>query len=177
MKLRWWAPPLAMALLGVTSASADDHEGWGVVGSAAASVDNGALAFAVGPRYAVTEQWVVGLDVEYNPWFSFEATRFARGAFNTYATGTLRYWVSDEVALRVTAQVGASVLLFDLVGAPAGSVGPLVGGNLLGISYEVADQIYVFADPMNVVIPVPQIQGAPFSYLQYRLTIGAQFGG
>ncbi|MEM1029792.1 MAG: hypothetical protein AAGN82_05545 [Myxococcota bacterium] len=153
------------------------HRGWGLHTSVAASLDNGALAGVVGGRYALTERFVVGLDAEYNPWLSLEAGRFSRGAFNGYGTFIYRYPVRDAVALRISLHVGFSVLLFDLVGAPAGSVGPLVGGNFLGMSYEVADQVYFVIDPAQLIVPAPQIRGAPFVYQQYRLSLGLQFGG
>ena len=52
----------------------------------------------------------------------------------------------------------------------------MVGTNLLGISYELADQIYLILDPAHVVLPVPRVQGAPLSYHQYRLAVGVQLG-
>lgn len=154
-----------------------DHTGFGFHGGLSMSIDNGALAGVVAGRYALDESWLLGLDAEYNPWISFEAGRFSRGAFNGYATFIYRHWVTEDVALRITANLGVSVLLVDLVGTPMGSIGPLVGSNILGLSYEVSNQVYLLVDPAHVVLPVPQIRGAPFSYHQYRFTLAVQVGG
>lgn len=144
--------------------------------AAAGSIDNGAFAFSLGARLVVTDRLLIGIDAEYNPWFSLEAHSFAHGAFNSYATFIGRYPVSEHLALRTTAHLGVSVLLIDLLGVPRGSVGPHVGLSLLGVSYEFADSIYLIVDPADVALPVPQITGAPFTYGQYRLTLGLQFG-
>jgi len=165
------------AAAGEADAPAPDHTGPGFHASLSGSVDNGALAGTIGARYAITRGWLVGLDVEYNPWVSFEGRRLGLGAFNSYATFIYRWDVTQHVALRATFHVGASVLLFDLVGAPAGSTGPLVGGNILGLSYEVADEVYLLLDPAQIMLPAPQIRGAPLVYHQYRLTLGLQVGG
>lgn len=153
-----------------------DRTGFGLHSAFAGAIDNGAMAWSLGGRYAVSNRWLFGLDAEYNPWFDIESARVARGAFNGYLTVIYRHEIGRHWALRITVNAGVSVLLFDLVGAPMGSVGPMVGANLLGISYELADQIYLVLDPAHVVMPVPQIQGAPFSYHQYRLAIGVQLG-
>ena len=65
---------------------------------------------------------------------------------------------------------------FDLVGAPAGSIGPYFGVNLLGLEYQLSPGPYLILDPADVALPVPHITGAPLTYLQYRLTLGVQFG-
>ncbi len=152
------------------------HTGWAAHSAISGSFDNGALAYNMAGRYGITNRWLVGLDAEYNPWFSLEAARFRRGAFNTYATAIYRYPISKRVALRVTGHLGMSVLLFDLVGAPKGSVGPYLGVNLLGLSYELGEHVYFIIDPADVAVAAPQISGAPFIYHQYRLTIGVQLG-
>jgi hypothetical protein len=180
------AAALALAVV-LAAPSAEAHEprsytpdsrtGPAVHASVAGAFDNGALAFVLAGRYAVTNRWLLGLDGEYNPWFSIEGRRFARGAFNGYATIIHRFPVSAHIALRTTFHIGTSVLLFDLVGAPKGSVGPYVGSNLLGLSYELDDGLYLIIDPADVAWPAPQLAGAPFSYRQYRFTLGIQAGG
>ncbi|MSP24747.1 MAG: hypothetical protein EXR75_06195 [Myxococcales bacterium] len=151
--------------------------GWGVHSSISGALDKGAAAYGLAARYAVTNSWLLGLDVEHNPWFSIEAGSIRRGALNAYLTGIYRYPISARVALRSTAHLGMSVLLFDLAGAPQGSVGPYIGLNLLGLSYEFRKQNYFIIDPADVVLAAPQLSGAPFIYRQYRLTLGLQFGG
>jgi len=178
--LRRRAIAITALLLWPAGANADESEpantGFAAHSAFSASVDNGAFAWAVGGRYAITNCWIVGIDAEYNPWFSLEAGRFARGAFNGYATAIYRHDIGHGLALRATGNLGTSVLLFDLVGAPKGSVGPFVGLNILGLSYELDDHVYLLVDPAHVVVPVPQIHGAPFSYHQYRITVGVQLG-
>lgn len=133
------AAVLLVAWLGASDAKAEDdppvdRTGFGAHSAFAGAIDNGAMAWALGARYAVSNRWLFGLDAEYNPWFDIEAGRVARGAFNGYLTVIYRHEIGRHWALRITANAGVSVLLFDLVGAPKGSVGPMVGTNLLGIS-------------------------------------------
>ena len=152
------------------------REGFGVHTAVGGGLDNGALVTVLGARYGITNNWVVGLDVEYNPWFSFDARRFSRGVASSYAVGMYRFPVSDRLALRTIGRVGASVMLFDLVGVPAGSVGPFLGLTPLGLSYEIRHSVYFVIDPLQIAIPIPQVVGAPFAYRQYRLTLGFQLG-
>ncbi len=151
--------------------------GWGVQASMSGAFDHGAMAYGLGGRYAITNRWIAGFDAEHNPWFSLEAGRIRPGAINAYATGIYRYPINERLALRSTLHLGASALLFDLVGAPKGSVGPYLGVNLLGLSYELGEHTYLLLDPADVAIAAPAIVGAPLIYTQYRLTIGVQFGG
>lgn len=154
----------------------DKREGFGVHTAVGGGLDNGALVAVLGARYGITNNWLVGLDVEYNPWFSFDARRFSRGVASSYAVGIYRFPVSDRLALRTIGRVGASVMLFDLVGVPAGSVGPFLGLTPLGLSYEMRPNVYFVIDPLQIAIPIPQVVGAPFAYRQYRLTLGFQLG-
>jgi hypothetical protein len=145
-------------------------------GAVGGSIDNPALAFSLGGRYRTGRSWLLGADAEYNPWFAFHTRRFSRGTFNFYGTVIKRFVVNEELTLRTTGHLGTSVLLFDLVGAPAGSIGPYFGVNFLGLEYELSPGLYLILDPADVALPVPHITGAPLTYLQYRLTLGVQFG-
>ena len=72
---------MAAALGSPTSAFAhdppmvDEREENSLTGFALHSVfgvalDNGALAMSLGGRYAWSNNWLVGIDAEYNPWFN-----------------------------------------------------------------------------------------------------------
>jgi hypothetical protein len=120
---------------------------------------------------------LIGIDGEWNPFWSFGRGTFRRGTANGYATAVFRFPLDfQRVNLRSTLHFGASRMLFDLVGVPKGSTGLFVGFNLLGLDYELSRSLYLVIEPAEVAIPIPKLTTVPFAYPQYRLTIGLQFG-
>lgn len=150
---------------------------WGVNANFSGSVQNPALAAAVGGRYRLSENWLVGIDGEYNPWYAEQTSKFRRGVASAYASVIFRFPMRFErTNLRSTLQLGASRMLFDLYGVPKGTTGPFVGLSLLGLDYEIGKQLYLVINPAHIAVPIPQTSGAPFSYVQYRVTLGIQWG-
>jgi hypothetical protein len=143
-----------------------------------AALDNAALAADAGLRYRVAHRWLIGLDGEWNPWLSVQTRSFAAGTANLYAT-LIRRWPLRpyDLKLRTSAHAGVSVLLFDLYGAPEGSIGPYFGANFLGLEYEISPNFSLIIDPADVALATPQARGAILMYRQYRFTVGLQFGG
>lgn len=82
-----------------------------------------------------------------------------------------------DVNIRTTANIGASLLLFDLVGADKYSMGPYFGISFLGVEWKAARGFYVTVDPTYIALPVPNVVGVPFMYAQYRFLVGVEFGG
>ena len=148
---------------------------FGLFGSVGAALDHGAFNVSLGARYQVFEQLTLGLQVEFNPWYSIGTIDVAPGALNTYASVIFDWLVLDEVALHTTVQVGMSVLLFDLVSAPAGSVGPYVGIGILGATFLPKERLRVIVEAGEVAMPIPNVKGAPFYYRQYRFTVGIEY--
>lgn len=149
----------------------------GVALDISASFENPALAVALGGRYRFSEHWLVGLDAEYNPWYADQTGEFRPGVASLYGSVIVRVPMRFErVNLRSTLQLGVSRMLFDLYGVPKGTMGPFVGLNLLGLDYELGRQLYLVINPAHIALPIPQTSGAPFSYVQYRLTLGLQWG-
>jgi hypothetical protein len=148
-----------------------------LTGSFGFSLQRSALAASVGVRREVGPRLVLGLDAEWNPWVTVAPAEAVAGVANVYATMLYRLAFLGTTPggpeLRTTVHAGASMLLFDLVGAPAGSVGPYLGWNLLGIAIP-AGRARVVVDPACVALPVPQLHGVPFYYLQYRVTLGLE---
>lgn len=145
--------------------------------SASGSIEKGAVAVSAGVRYRLGSHWLVGIDGEYNPWFSIRTFDLKPGATNLYAVGVLRFPLRfQRVNLRTTLELGVSRMNFDLYGVPKGSVGPFVGFNLLGIDVELSRSLYLVVNPAHIALPIPQTEGVPYVYPQYRFTIGFQFG-
>lgn len=150
---------------------------WGAALNFSGGLENPALAAALGARFRLNEHWLFGVDGEYNPWYADETSEFRPGVFSAYASVIVRVPMRFErVNLRTTLQLGASRMLFDLYGVPKGTTGPFVGVNLLGLDYELGKQLYLVVNPAHIAVPIPQTEGAPFSYVQYRVTLGLQWG-
>ena len=110
---------------------------WGGFVSAAASANYGGLAAAAGGRARLGKHLVLGVDAEWNPWFAVNgASTIRAGAFNAYGTAILRVPLAFErFDLRTTFNLGTSVLLIDLYGAPKGTTGLFAGFRPLGIDF------------------------------------------
>jgi hypothetical protein len=150
----------------------------GVAFSVAGSLDRSAAAGSLGGRFRLSSRWLVGADIEWNPWIATYPLAAHAGVFNAYGTLIRRYPMRFErVNLRTTLHAGLSVLLFDLYGARAGSVGPYVGIAPLGIDVHLRRGWKLVFDPLGLEIPIPHLTGVPLYYEQFRLTIGLQYGG
>jgi hypothetical protein len=144
------------------------------------SVNNPAVAVALGARLRFSTHWTFGLDAEWNPWISVNGASTVRaGVFNGYGTVILRMPLAyEQFNLRTTANFGVSRLLIDLYGAPKGSTGIYAGLSPLGLEWKMSRLFFLIINPLNFAMPTPQLKGVPFSYSQYRFTIGLEvYGG
>ncbi len=142
------------------------------------AIDNAAAMARGGALLRLSSGWLVGLEGEWNPFLNSNTGSLHEGAANVYGTLIRQYQLKYEsVNLRTTLNAGVSILAMDLVGAPAGQVGPYVGLSPLGVEWKVARGFYVVFDPTHISIPVPNMRGAIFAYPQYRAVLGIQFGG
>ena len=127
--------------------------------------------------FASTEKWLLGLDAEINPFFGINVGAARPGVLNAYASVVRRYPMTwERVNLRTTLQLGFSTLLFNLYGAPAGSIGPYVGLSVLGLDVNLGRGTRSVFDPALISVPVPHVTGQPFYYLQYRVSVGLSWG-
>jgi MYXO-CTERM domain-containing protein len=149
----------------------------GVAVAGGASLDRPAAAGSLAGRFRLSPRWLVGADVEWNPWIVTYPTGTRLGTFNAYGTLIRRYPMRFErVNLRTTLHAGTSVLLFNLYGAREGSIGPYFGIAPLGIDVHIRRGWKLVLDPLELEIPVPHVTGIPLYYEQFRLTIGVQYG-
>ncbi len=139
-----------------------------------------AAAVTLGARLRFSKHWTFGLDAEWNPWIAINGRTAVRaGAFNGYGTVILRLPLAyEKFNLRTTANLGFSRLLIDLYGAPKGSTGIYAGLSPLGLEWKMSRLFFLIINPLNFAMPAPQLSGVPFSYSQYRVTIGLEvYGG
>ncbi len=143
-----------------------------------ASYDKPGFSGGLGARYQLGRPWMIGFDAEINPFLTKTPSRLRTGVLNTYVSLIRRFQLKND-SLNVRSQIGlgASFLLIDLVGAPAGSFGPFFGVSFLGVEWKMARGFYLTIDPTYLAFPVPHLTGAPFGYLQYRFLVGLEFGG
>lgn len=144
--------------------------------SVAGSFDQAAAAAAVGLRLRATKRFSFGFDLEWNPWFGLNGATVRTGVANAYFSVMFRVPLTYEAFnLRTTLSVGASYLLSNFYGAPAGSIGPFVALAPLGLEWKASKYFYVVLNPASIAIPVPHITGLSFWYPQYRVTIAMEF--
>jgi hypothetical protein len=138
-----------------------------------------AAAVTLGALLRFSKHWTFGLDAEWNPWIAINGRTAVRaGAFNGYGTVILRLPLAyEKFNLRTTANLGFSRLLIDLYGAPKGSMGIYAGLSPLGLEWKVSRLLFVIINPLNFAIPAPQLSGVPFTFSQYRVTIGLEIYG
>jgi hypothetical protein len=143
-----------------------------------ASYEHTAASTGAGIRYSFHRRWMVGFDAEWNPYFALKPQKFRTGSANAYFSIIRRSQLDRaSMNIRSSASLGASMLLFDLVGADRFSVGPYFGLSFLGVEWKVARSFYLTIDPTYIAIPVPNLKGVPFMYVQYRFLVGIEFGG
>lgn len=143
-----------------------------------ASYDHTAFSGGLGLRYQFAEKWMLGFDAEWNPYLAITPSKLRAGSANAYFSIIRRYQlVRATVNIRTTASVGASMLLFDLVGADKYSFGPFLGISFLGAEWKAARGLNLTIDPTYIALPIPSVTGIPFMYVQYRFLVGVEFGG
>jgi hypothetical protein len=80
----------------------------------------------------------------------------------------------ENFNLRTTLSLGASRLLMNLYGAPKGSTGLYFGVAPIGLEWKLNRIFFLIINPLNIAVPIPQLNGVPLDYPQYRFTIGLE---
>jgi uncharacterized protein (TIGR03382 family) len=141
------------------------------------AIDRAAAVGSIGARYRVNERWLVGLDVEWNPWITTSPLKERAGVLTESATVIRRFPMKiDRVNLRSSLHVGVSTLLFDVYGAPKYSTGPYFALCPLGIDYDFGRSLRLVIDPVEFALPVPLLGQLPLYYEQFRFMVGLQIG-
>jgi hypothetical protein len=147
---------------------------WGASLAASGSIDNPALAAALGLRMRLNSHWIFGLDGEANPWIG-HAFAVRPGALNVYGTAIFQLPLAyEDFNVRSSVSLGASYLLMDLYGAPQGSLGLYADVSFLGLAWKLSRTFYLITNPLNIASPIPQLKGVPLTYPQYRFTLGLE---
>lgn len=147
----------------------------GMYVAGAGSFSNPGAAAMAGLRLRLGNRWALGLDGEWNGWYGINSGRMRTGAINVYASVIVRFPLQYEsLNLRSTLQAGTATQVVDLFGAPSGTTGLFVGFNPLGVEYKLSGTFYAILYPLGIALPVTQLSGAPFSYPQYRSTLGLE---
>ena len=125
---------------------------WGAYFGTAGALTDPALAATLGVRFRTGAHLTLGIDLEWNPWFSLNGEeRFRAGAMNLFGTVIVRIPLAyQEFNLRVTTSAGASRTLIDLYGVPEGSLGLYVATFPLGIEWKASRSFYVDHQPTRL---------------------------
>jgi hypothetical protein len=147
---------------------------FGILAKGGIAIDKAGYDVGLGLRYDLGKRVTVGLDGEYNPWFSIETGKSVRGATNFYGVGIFRLDVRDYLEVRLTLSAGISILNFDTWAAKSGSVGPYFAVSPLGVAIRMGGHLRFIIDPAEIVIPIPQTTGIPLAYRQHRVSLALQ---
>ncbi|MBN2576404.1 MAG: hypothetical protein JXP73_17715 [Deltaproteobacteria bacterium] len=141
----------------------------------AVSSDHAAFALALGFRLRAHRHFTAGIDVEWNPFLTYNGVSVRAGVLNAYATAIVRLPLARErLDLRSTLHVGMSRMLIALYGVPRGSTGLFLGFAPLGLEWRLSQRTCLVINPLGVALPAPRLSGVPYTYLQYRVTVGIE---
>ncbi len=150
---------------------------WGLDARLGASSDRPALAFSLGVRYRISEKWVTGFDVGWNPWITTAPRAFKAGVITMSGTIIRRFPMSfDRTNIRTSFHFGVATLLFDVYGAPSTSTGPYIALSPLGLDFDLGHSWRIVWDPAELAIPIPVLGALPLYYEQFRFMLGLQWG-
>jgi hypothetical protein len=139
-----------------------------------ASIDRGGGSLAVGGGLAWGPHAQVRVDLELNPWLDTLSGHLVPGALSAYASFVWVWVALGRVELASSVSLGASALLFQAVGAEAGSFGLFAGASMMRVGIRLSDRLTLELTP-EAVVAVPSLKGVPLAYRQYRATAGLRW--
>jgi hypothetical protein len=143
---------------------------WFITASGGFSVDQGGLHVGVGAARRFNDAFRLGIRAEYNPWFDLGTARISPGSANVFLTGTWSWFRARGFTLSSSLSLGMSVLLFELVGGPAGSVGPYLGLCPIAVTIPLNQRMGLNLGT-EVGVARPDLSGVPIVSRQYRFTV------
>ena len=149
------------------------NDGVGFSVSLFGSLDEAGFGGGLGLRLPLAENFILGIDAEYDAWFSIEAGRFETGAFNGYLSGIIVWATFHRVEVRSSLHAGVTVLLSELYNSDRGSVGPFLGVTPISVAIRVTRAVRVVLDPGGVFVEIPRVSpGPPLIRRAHRLMVG-----
>ncbi len=146
-----------------------------IYGGGSGAFYNAGISGALGLRFRLSDNWMLGVDAELNGWYGIHSQRMRTGATSVYASLIVRFPLKfEQVNLRSSLHLGIAIQMFDLAGVPRGSTGLFAGLDPLGIEFKLSGHFFLIFYPLGVAIPATQLNGAPFAYPQFRSTLGLE---
>lgn len=151
------------------------NQGFGMALSIFGGFDDEVLGVSLGLRSQIGDHFILGVDGEYQKWFSIETSNASRGVANVYLTGIVVWTALGPVEIRSNIHAGISVLLFDYPSADKGSIGPFFGITPLALGIRVHRSLRVTIDPGGIFFEVPALTGVPLAHRHHRFAVGLQW--
>ena len=149
------------------------NNGVGIHAAIFGSIDDAGFGASLGVRIPLTPRFILGVDAEYDGWYSIESGAFNVGALNGYLTGIIVWATLDKVEIRTNIHAGVTVQLGELYNNDQFSVGPMFGITPVAIAVRVSRMIRLNIDPGGIFVEIPRISpGPPLLRRSHRLMIG-----
>lgn len=139
-------------------------------------VDRSLVSGAGGPGLKAGyrwDGWGVYLQFEHDFWFATELDlEVTQGAYNVGVGGEFAF---ADGFVRTAVALGPSILAYDTVLDPAGSVGIFLDLRPLGLRWTLADRWLIGFDPLGFAMVAPVLDGIPLVQFEYRTAVYVEF--
>jgi len=150
--------------------------GFGLTARASGSVLRPALAGQIGVHHQ-WQRWRLGVEMEWNGLIPVERPAPWASTLNSAIVVGYRHRLTESLFVRFELGLGMGVLLTDIYGYEAGTVGPLLLARALGIDLYVAPRVIVGIDLLDLVLVLYGWEQFPVLYNQLRAGISVTFFG